>query len=134
MMHRRSLILSAFAALALPQSAAAYRVMTYTPSLWEEVRSRPETVILNFRASWSLTCKLKQEALAQALMANPAYGQLTFIDVDWDTFGRSRLTERLKVERRSTLLVVKEGREVARLVADPALHRVQGLLDTALTA
>lgn len=120
--------------MAVPYQAQAYRITSYTPDLWDQVRETPETVILNFRASWSLTCQLKDEALAQALADNPEYGALTFMDVDWDIYGRSRLVERLKVERRSTLLVTKRGREVARLVADPDLRRVRGLLDTALTA
>jgi hypothetical protein len=44
------------------------------------------------------------------------------------------MTERLKVTRRSTLLVMKNGTEVARLVNEPQARKVRALLDAALAA
>ena len=132
-MHRRSFLLTA-AATALPLGAQAYPAEPFTPALWRDLRDQDRTVIFNYRAAWSLTCQIKADLIADALAENPAYQRLTFIDVDWDTFGRSQLTERLRVERRSTLLVMKRGEEVARLVNEPYARRVRALLDTALAA
>lgn len=133
-MHRRR-FLTASAALFLTSPAfAAYPAREFTPALWSDVQDLDEVVILNYRASWSLTCQIKADLIAQALAENPAYRSLTFIDVDWDTFGPSVLSQRLKVERRSTLLVMKQGQEVARLVAEPYPRKVRALLDTALAA
>ncbi|MEM6372293.1 MAG: thioredoxin family protein [Pseudomonadota bacterium] len=132
-MHRRIFLLSS-AAVLFPCLSAAYPAEDFSPSLWRDLRETDRVVILNYRASWSLTCQIKADLIAEAIAANPAYGELTFIDVDWDTFGRSQLTERLKVERRSTLLVMKNGREVARLVNEPYERPIRALLDSALVA
>ena len=131
---RRRLFLTAAAAAALPLPSFAYPAEMFTPAVWSDYRQRDEVVILNYRASWSLTCQIKADLIAQALTDNPAYQRLTFIDVDWDTFGQSVLTSRLKVERRSTLLVMKQGKEITRLVNEPYPRRVRALLDAALAA
>ena len=133
MLTRRT-FLACLPALALPQQAAAFRTQVYTPALWEELSARPDPAILNFRATWSMTCQIKQELLIEALVSNPAYGQLTFVDVDWDTYGQSMMAERLKVTRRSTLMVVRAGKEVMRIENEPYPHRVRALLDAALAA
>lgn len=132
-MHRRTLLLTA-AAAALPISARAYPAEMFTPALWRDLREDDRTVIFNYRASWSLTCQIKAELIADALADNPEYGRLSFVDIDWDTFGQSQLTQRLKVKRRSTLLVMKRGKEIARLENEPYARKVRALLDTALTA
>ena len=133
-MHRRSFLLLSTAALLPGTAFAAYPAQTFSPAVWSDLRDTDQTVILNYRASWSLTCQIKADLIAEALAEYPTYGQLVFVDVDWDTFGRSQMTERLKVERRSTLLVMKNGKEVARLVNEPYARRVRALLDTALAA
>lgn len=132
-MHRRTFLLSSVAAL-MPTLAFAYPAEPFTPAVWRDLRDSDQVVILNYRASWSLTCQIKAELIAEALADNPAYAQLLFVDVDWDTFGRSQLTERFKVTRRSTLLVMKNGKEVARLENAPYARQVRALLDTALAA
>mmetsp|Transcript_6976 Transcript_6976/g.11202 ORF Transcript_6976/g.11202 Transcript_6976/m.11202 type:complete len:132 (+) Transcript_6976:959-1354(+) len=131
-MHRRTFILSA--AAFVPTLTSAYPAQVFSPATWNGLKDTGEVVILNYRASWSLTCQIKAELIAEALAANPAYGRLTFVDVDWDTFGRSQMTERLKVTRRSTLLVMKNGSEVTRLVNEPYERKVRALLDAALAA
>lgn len=137
-MHRRTFLLST-AALApsmvlVPSMALAYSAENFSPAVWRDLRDTNQTVVLNYRASWSLTCQIKAGLIAEALAENPAYAQLTFVDVDWDTFGRSQMTERLKVTRRSTLVVMKNGSEVTRLVNEPYARKVRALLDAALAA
>ncbi|MFL4469163.1 thioredoxin family protein [Tateyamaria armeniaca] len=132
-MHRRTFLLSSVAAC-VPSLAFAYPSQDFSPAVWRDLRETDRVVILNYRASWSLTCQIKADLIAEAIAENPAYGELTFVDVNWDTFGQSQLTERLKVERRSTLLVMKNGKEVARLVNEPYARQVRALLDTALAA
>ncbi len=136
-MHRRSFLTNAAAISGIsliPGVSRAYPADPFTPALWREMRDSDQTVIMNYRASWSLTCQIKADLIAEALADTPAYQQLTFVDVDWDTFGQSQLTQRLKVQRRSTLLVMKRGKEVARLVNEPYPRRVRALLDSALAA
>lgn len=132
MLTRRTFLIAA--ACALPQGALAYRMAQFSPSVWDSLKDSDEVVILNFRARWSLTCQIKQELLAEALLTNPDYARLKIIEVDWDTYGPSQMAQRLKVERRSTLLVMRGRKEIARIVNEPYARRVRALLDTALTA
>lgn len=132
-MHRRMFLTSA-AACATPVSTLAYPAQDYTPAVWRDLRNTDMTVVMNFRATWSLTCQIKADLIAEALADTPAYKALTFINVDWDTFGPSQMTQRLQVKRRSTLLVMKGGTEVARLVNEPYARKVRALLDQALAA
>ena len=132
-MHRRSFLLSCAVSL-VPSVVLAYPSEPFSPSVWRDLRATDQVVVLNYRATWSLTCQIKSDLIAEALVENPAYGRLVFVDVDWDTFGHSQMTERLKVKRRSTLLVMKNGTEVTRLVNEPYERQVRALLDTALAA
>jgi thiol:disulfide interchange protein len=131
-MRRRKFLMSTAALCATPGLGFAYSAQDFSPSLWRDVRQAEGVVILNYRASWSLTCARKEEIIVSLLQENPAYQALTFIDVDWDTFGPSELTKRLKVNRRSTLLVMKAGKEVARLENEPYERKIRRLLDAAL--
>ena len=132
-MHRRA-FLTALPATLLLTPALSYSPLEYAPQTWPEIRDGNERVILNFRAEWSLTCQMKQDILTELLAQEPRYQALTFLDVDWDTFGRSQWTERLKVERRSTLVALKGRDEVARVVAEPSERAIRRFLNAALSA
>ena len=137
-MNRRAFLTMTTASLiagtALPHMAQAYTSLPFTPAEWARIRDSNETVILNWRASWSLTCQIKLELIAKLIGENPAYSNLTFVDIDWDTFGQSVLTNRMKVTRRSTLVVMKGKREIIRIENEPYERKIRALLDAALSA
>lgn len=133
-MHRRAFFTSAAALCLTPGLAQAYSAEPFSPALWRSMRDTSDVVVLNYRASWSLTCQMKADILRALLARHEDYQRLTFVEVDWDTFGPSVLTQRLGVKRNSTLLVMKGGREVARLEAEPQERKIRGLLDKALAA
>jgi len=133
-MNRRAFLLTSAATLALPHIAQAFTVLEYTPALWDEVRATNDTVILNFRASWSLTDEIKLELIAKLIAENPDYNSLTFITVDWDTFGQSQLANRMRVTRNATLVVMKGNEEITRLVNEPYERKIRAFLDAALVA
>jgi len=131
-MHRRTFLLST--AALIPSIVSAYPAEDFSPAVWQNMRASDETYILNYRATWSLTCQIKAELISEALAENPHYNRLTFVDIDWDVYGTSQLTQKLDVNRRSTLLVIKRGEEVARLENEPYARKVRALLDKALAA
>ncbi len=56
---------------------------------------------------------------------------ITFINVDWDTYRRHTVTTSRKIPRRSTLVLIKNGVEVDRLVAVTSKAKIKALLDKA---
>ena len=133
-MNRRTFLMASATSLFLPISAHAYSFIPYTPAAWDGLKQSDQTVILNFRASWSLTCNQNLELIAQLVGQNSDYRNLTFVDVNWDHYGQSVMASRLKVERHSTLIVMKKGVEVTRMVNKPYERKMRALLDAALAA
>ena len=133
-MNRRTFLMASATSLFLPISAHAYSFIPYTPAAWDGLKQSDQTVILNFRASWSLTCNQNLELIAQLVRQNSDYRNLTFVDVNWDHYGQSVMASRLKVKRHSTLIVMKMGVEVTRMVNEPYERKMRALLDAALAA
>lgn len=134
-MDRRTfLTLTAGSALALPIAAAA-APLGYAPGLVTEHLGKGETVFLDFKASWCSTCAAQDRVIQSLKSENAAYEQhITFIDVDWDAYGKSELAKSLRIPRRSTLVVLKGEQELGRIVAQTSRASIKGLMDTALGA
>lgn len=124
-------------ALALPALPALAQTapLEYMPGMLTDRLNAGETVFLDFKASWCTTCKAQETILNKLKAENPEYEQaITFINVDWDTYGRAAFTQRLKVPRRSTLIVLKGDDEIGRLIADTREAKIRELMDAALAA
>lgn len=134
-MNRRDFIALTGAALAATPLAAFAKPLDYKPGLAKERLDAGETVFLDFKASWCGTCKAQEVVLNKLKAANPEYeANITFINVDWDTYGKSRFAEGLKIPRRSTLVVLKGKQEIGRIVADTSERNIKKLMDAALSA
>lgn len=133
-MNRRELILLGGAALIAP-SAALAKPMNYRPNLEKELLAEGKTVFMDFKADWCGTCKAQERVLNRLKEENPAYeAHIAFVNVDWDIYGRSTLVQKMKIPRRSTLVVLKGKQELGRLVADTKEKSIRALMDTALAA
>ncbi len=137
MIDRRTFLVTASAAvatLALPTAGAA-ATMSYTPGLVAERLSAGETVFLDFTATWCSTCAAQGRVIDGLKAANPAYeANVTFVDVDWDTYRRANITKTLRIPRRSTLVVLKGNHELGRIVAGTSTSAIRQLMDIALGA
>ena len=137
-MQRRQFLSLATASVIVPASLrpahAGYSAVEYEWGMRADLRDNGQTVVYNFRSSWSLTCEIKERLLGELKSETPAYRDLSFIDVDFDTYGPSQWVERLKVRRRSTLVVMKGSTEIARVENEPHKERLRVLLDQALAA
>lgn len=132
-MDRRTFIATAAAATALPFAASA--ATAYKPGLVTKHLNAGDTVFLDFKASWCSTCAAQERVINALKKQNPAYDQqITFIDVDWDQYGRSDLVKQLNVPRRSTLVVLKGNQELGRIIAQTGKSQIKALMDTALQA
>lgn len=138
MMTRRDLLRGAsLLALAplVPGAALAQSgpMIDYVPGLPEARLAAGETVLLDFSATWCSTCRAQGRAIEALRAANPAYdAAITFIRVDWDTYGQSDFALLLGVPRRSTLILLRGEDELGRIVAGTRQADIQALLDRAL--
>ncbi len=134
-MKRREFIALSAAATLMPVAARAAETLDYTPGLVKERLAAGETVFVDFKADWCTTCRAQERVIGALRAENAAYDQaITFINVDWDEYGRGDLALELNIPRRSTLVVMKGEEELGRLVARTSRSDIQGLLDTALAA
>lgn len=135
-MKRRDFILSASAFTAVSALGGVANAATaYTPGLVDQELAAGKTVFLDFKASWCTTCAAQERVMDRLKAADPGYEKsITFIAVDWDEYGRSDLVKRLKVPRRSTLIVLKGDAELGRIVAGTKEADIKALMDAALKA
>ena len=132
-MTRREFILASTALACAPFAAHAVSEV-YRPGLHKELLEAGNTVLLKFWASWSGTCQTQEAILAELRTANPTFDQrIKYVWIDWDTYGPSRMAEQLRVERRSTLILLRGDDELGRLVADTRTRDIRKLLELALT-
>ena len=136
-MNRRAFIAltsTTIVTLAMPLAVRATG-LPYTPDLLAARLAADETVFLDFKASWCSTCAAQERVLKALKAESPAYEEkITFIDVDWDEYGRSQIVQDLKIPRRSTLVVLRGDRELWRIVAQTGRAEIKALMDTALEA
>ncbi len=64
--------------------------------------------------------------------SDPKYDKaITFMSVDWDTYSRHEVTTSRRIPRRSTLVLIKGGQELGRLVAETGEAEIKALLEKA---
>lgn len=61
------------------------------------------------------------------LDSNAEYRKVKIIRVDWDTFQRAPIVSELRIPRRSTLVVFRDGKEVSRLIAQTSQAAIEAL-------
>lgn len=133
-MNRRD-FLSLTAAVSLVPALARAGAMDYSRGLVEQALANGETVFLDFKASWCSTCAAQERVIKALKAENPAYDEnITFINVNWDKYGKSKLSRSLRIPRRSTLVVLKGEDELGRIVAGTSKADIKALMDTALSA
>ena len=134
-MNRRDFVLLSAAVSLAPLAARAAAPVDYTPELLAADLKAGKTVFLDFHATWCSTCAAQVRAIDALKAENPAYEKaVTFMLVDWDTWGDGDLSHQLNVARRSTLVVIKGDKEIGRLVAVTAKAEIKALMDLALQA
>jgi thioredoxin 1 len=133
-MNRRDFMwLTAAGAVTLPTASWASTKLTYTPGMVRERLAAGETVLVDFTATWCSTCRAQGRILENLKAADAAYEKnITFIDVDWDTYGKGELAFDLEIPRRSTLVLLRGDAELGGIVADTREASIKELLDRAL--
>ena len=59
----------------------------------------------------------------------PEYNKtITFVLIDWDTYKNTEVTTSRRIPRRSTMVLIKDGKEITRLVAKSDEGEIKALL------
>jgi len=64
--------------------------------------------------------------------SNPEYAGIKIIRADWDKHRGSAITKDLKIVRRSTLLMFKDGKEIARVLAQTNRDIIEDMFKAAI--
>ena len=89
----------------------------------EEVNAWSGTTVLEFGASWCPICQAARPTIDRALAANPAIRHVWIEDGSGRRLGRS-----FRVKLWPTLILMRDGVEVARVVRPRAEAEVRDLL------
>jgi len=128
----RRLFLAGSAALlgASKLSIASENTIDYTPGLIKQKLAAGETVLVDYSATWCGTCKRQARIIDELRTNNPDFDKnISFVIVDWDTYGEHEVTTSRNVPRRSTLLLLKGDEELGRIIAGVDSDEIEMLLE-----
>jgi len=132
-MQRRHFLLTAAAASLTPFAASAAGFVTYKPGLIEAELKAGKTVFVDYSATWCSTCKRQERVINALRNADPAYdAAMTFVQVDWDDYGKHSVTKSRNIPRRSTLIVLRGDQELGRIVAGTSEGQIKKLMNIGL--
>ncbi|MEC7762663.1 MAG: thioredoxin family protein [Pseudomonadota bacterium] len=132
-MNRRAFLATASAAALIPALGQAATI-AYTPGAIDRALASGTPVVLDYFAPWCGTCQAQRRVISRLFDETPAYKeQITYIEVDWDTYKRDDVTTSRQIPRRSTLVAIApDGTEIARIVAGTGYDEIKALFDSAL--
>lgn len=122
-------LLAGVAVTSLTGPAAALMISDYTDEGLPKLEAWGKPYLLDFYASWCVTCAAQQRVLDKLIKADPRYEPILIVRVDWDKFGRGELATRLAIPRRSTLVMMRGTEELGRLVAETREDKIAALLE-----
>ncbi|MEE2933643.1 MAG: hypothetical protein VX941_09500 [Pseudomonadota bacterium] len=65
--------------------------------------------------------------------SHPEYNKsIKFVLIDWDDYGSHSVTTSRDIPRRSTLVLIRDRKEIGRLVAETSVEKIKLLLDKGL--
>ena len=134
MQRRDFLLLSAAISLAAPMALAA-TVNIYSPELVASELAAGKTVVLDFTASWCISCQSQCRAIQALRDANPAYDKtITVVDLDWDTYKKTDLAKQYGVTNRGSLVFLRGDKIIAQTYSHSSKADLKALFDQAAAA
>jgi len=122
-----ALLTTAFILLTAPAMAGE---QPYNAATLERMLAAGQPVVVDFHADWCPTCRA-QAPIVKGLLATPELKNVTVLIADYDT--ELALRKSLKVANQSTLVVFRQGKEVARSTGDTSREGLAALLKKAIS-
>jgi len=132
-MNRRQFSATAIAFLAAPLWAKSATAKPFAPYRASEFTRRLATgnpLVVHVHADWCSVCRAQIPIMNRILSETP-YRNVSAISVNFDK-DKDFLTD-FKIVRQSTIIVFRNGKEVARLSYDSDPQRIEQLLARAIS-
>ena len=111
----KTLLNAMFTGILLFSSAAFAAGQPITATELADIEKQGKSAVISTHADWCSTCK-KQDKVLSDFMKDPDYKNVVFYQVDYDN--QKDLLKALKVRSQSTIIVYKNGKEVARATGE----------------
>jgi thioredoxin 1 len=125
MITRRSLVLSGIATMLLPLPAFARS--SFSDDAFTSAAKSGRPVLIEFHADWCPTCRAQEKVVNK--LVGSTYGNVVVLRVLFDS--QKDLLKRFGVRQQSTLIMFKNGEELARAVGMTNASDIADLLKTA---
>jgi thioredoxin 1 len=111
----KTLLKAMFTGILLFSSAVFAAGQPITATELADIEKQGKSAVISTHADWCSTCKKQDKVLAN-FMKDPDYKNVVFYQVDYDN--QKDLLKALNVRSQSTIIVYKNGKEVARATGD----------------
>ena len=131
MPNRRSILSALVAASTLAAAPFAYGAehMAFTQQAFEAAQKAGKPILIDVTAPWCPICKAQKPILAE-LTAQPKFKNLEILEIDFDS--QKDALKALNVQKQSTLVIFKGGKEADRSTGDTNAASIGALLDKAI--
>lgn len=127
MLDRRLFISIAAALCAVPALAADKK--PFADAAFDAAIKAGKPVFVEVTAPWCPTCRAQAPHIS-AVTGDARFKGLTVFTVDFDS--QKDVLKRLNVQRQSTLIAFKGGKETGRSTGDTDAGRIKALIETTL--
>lgn len=136
MKRREFLTIAAAGIVTIPFAASAAETIEYGfDGDVQALLDDGKTVFVDFYTTWCSTCQAQERIIHTLRRDNPQFDEaMVFVNVDWDAHASSALSKRLRIPRRSTLVVLKGDKELGRIVAGTATDQIKALMEAGAAA
>jgi thioredoxin 1 len=117
-------------ALILLTAPAMAGEQPYDAATLQRMLAAGQPVVVDFHADWCPTCRA-QAPIVKDLLSTPELKNVTVLIANYDT--ELALRKSLKVANQSTLVVFRQGKEVARSTGDTSRDGLATLLHKAIS-
>lgn len=122
-----TLFITMFALMACTQTAIAGE--KFDVAEFETQLSAGKPILVVAHAPWCPTCRAQESAL-KGIYANNTYKEISYLVIDFDN--QKDALKKFNIQRQSTLIVFKDGKEVARNIGATSTSAIESLLKQAL--
>jgi len=130
MIDRRTVLGTlALAGLGCGGPARAVEAKPFDQAMFDAAKASGRPILVEVTAPWCPVCKAQRPILSD-LKASPKFKDLMVFEIDFDS--QKDALRMLNVQKQSTLITYKGGREVGRSTGDTNRASIASLLDKAI--